>query len=108
MGMAVTIDTLALSVVHVALAACVTGHVLLTKRNVGSSIAWIGLAWLSPMVGSILYVLFGINRVRARAIFLKEKRPKRGSVRPLVRHDGHRRSPIPARIDGRSDHRTPG
>ena len=82
MGIVGTIDTLALWFVHVALAACVTGHVLLTKRNVGSSIAWIGLAWLSPMVGSILYVLLGINRVRARAIFLKEKRPKRGALRP--------------------------
>ena len=75
-----TIDALALSTIHLALAGCVTGHVLLTKRNVGTSIAWIGLAWLSPMVGSILYVLLGINRVRARAIFLKEKRPQRGAT----------------------------
>ena len=76
------INAIALSVVHLALAAYVTGHVLLTKRNVGSSIAWIGLAWLSPLVGSILYVLFGVNRVRARAISLKGKRPKRGDVQP--------------------------
>jgi cardiolipin synthase len=82
MWIVATIDTLALSFVHVALAACVTAHVLLTKRNVGSSIAWIGLAWLSPIVGSILYVLLGINRVKARAICLREKRPKRGAVRP--------------------------
>ena len=80
MGIVGTIEALALSAVHLALAACVTGHVLLTKRNVGTSIAWIGLAWLSPMIGSILYVLFGINRVRARAIFLKEKRPQREAV----------------------------
>jgi cardiolipin synthase len=59
--------TVAISLLHFALAAGVTLHVLRYKRNPGSSVAWIGLAWLSPVVGSVLYVLLGINRVRRRA-----------------------------------------
>jgi cardiolipin synthase A/B len=59
--------TSALALVHFALAASVTLHVLLNKRDPASSIAWIGLAWLSPVIGSVLYALLGINRVRRRA-----------------------------------------
>jgi cardiolipin synthase len=61
------VETIGLSLVHVLLAIAVTLHVLLKKRDVSPSIAWIGLAWLSPIVGSILYILFGINRVNRRA-----------------------------------------
>jgi cardiolipin synthase len=58
---------IALSVAHFALAAGVTLHVLAHNRNPGSAVSWIGLAWLSPVVGSLLYVLLGINRVQRRA-----------------------------------------
>jgi len=56
-----------LSVAHLALATAVTVHVLAHNRNSGSAIAWIGLAWLSPVFGSLLYLLLGINRVQRRA-----------------------------------------
>jgi cardiolipin synthase len=64
--------TLGLSLLHFALAAGVTLHVLMTKRNPGSSVAWIGLAWLSPVIGSLLYAFLGINRVRRRARSLSD------------------------------------
>lgn len=57
----------ALPVVHFVLAAGVTLHVLAHNRNPGSAVSWIGLAWLSPVVGSLLYALLGINRVQRRA-----------------------------------------
>src|ERR1700761_6865565 len=63
------------ALLHLALAVGVTVHVLLTKRDVGSSVAWIGLAWLSPILGSVLYLLLGINRVKRRAISLRRPRP---------------------------------
>src|SRR5271154_5148410 len=66
-----------LSVVHVLLAIGVTAHVLFHKRDVGASIGWIGLAWLSPIFGSILYVIFGINRVKRRANQMRDSRPAR-------------------------------
>jgi cardiolipin synthase A/B len=61
--------------VHLLLAIGVTVHVLLTKRDAGSSVAWIGLAWLAPILGSVLYLLLGINRVKRRAIGLRRPRP---------------------------------
>src|SRR3984885_15037655 len=57
----------ALSAVHFVLAVGVTLHVLAHNRNPGSAVSWIGLAWLSPVVGSVLYLLLGINRVQRRA-----------------------------------------
>src|SRR6266700_5667171 len=61
--------------IHLALAAGVTIHVLLTKREAGSSMAWIGLAWLAPILGSVIYLLLGINRVRRRALNLRRPHP---------------------------------
>lgn len=80
-----------LSVVHVLLAICVTAHVLFHKRDVGASIGWIGLAWLSPIFGSILYVIFGINRVKRRANQMCDSRPVRLAAEP--------RDPPPGRDD---------
>jgi len=48
-------------------------HVLLRKKDSRSAIAWIGLIWLSPLVGALLYPLFGINRIRRKAQFLRPK-----------------------------------
>ena len=64
-----------LALLHLVLAVGVTVHVLLTKREAGSSVAWIGLAWLAPIMGSVLYLLLGINRVRRRAQSLHRPRP---------------------------------
>jgi cardiolipin synthase A/B len=63
-----------LPLLHLLLAAGVTVHVLLTKREAGSSVAWIGLSWLAPILGSVLYLLLGINRVRRRAQNLRRPR----------------------------------
>lgn len=52
---------------HIALAGAVTLHVLERKRDVAAAVAWIGVAWLSPIIGSALYFLFGVNRVQRRA-----------------------------------------
>jgi cardiolipin synthase len=59
--------TLALTIVHFASAGAVTIHALFKKRDVPAAIGWIGLAWLSPFFGALLYFAFGINRVKRRA-----------------------------------------
>jgi cardiolipin synthase len=56
------------------LAVGVTAHVLLYKREINTSAAWIGLAWLAPILGSVLYLLLGINRVRRRAMSMRGSR----------------------------------
>ena len=66
---------------HLLVATAVTVHVLLTKRDVAATVSWIGLAWLSPVIGSALYWLIGINRVKRRAYRLG--RPTPTSVRPI-------------------------
>jgi cardiolipin synthase len=44
----------------------VSAHILLHKRDVRAAVGWIGLAWLAPVVGSLLYLVFGINRIKRR------------------------------------------
>ena len=88
------IAAFALAAAHMLIAAVVTAHVLLHKRDVGSAIGWIGLAWLSPFMGSALYAMFGINRVRRRATRLDKRRRRRGG--------GRAQTPIP-----RDDHLAP-
>lgn len=62
---------LLLTALHVVTAGTVTIHALIRKRDVPAAIGWIGLAWLSPFFGPILYFGFGINRVKRRAIRLR-------------------------------------
>ena len=63
-------SALLLTLLHIVLASAVTVHALLTRLAPQSTIAWIGLAWLSPYVGPVMYLLFGVNRVRRKAIKL--------------------------------------
>jgi cardiolipin synthase A/B len=42
-------------------------HAITTKRTTGSALAWVGLVWLSPLAGAILYLLLGVNRVHRQA-----------------------------------------
>src|SRR5258705_11307717 len=55
---------------YVLLAATVTVDILLKKSDVRSALGWIGAVWLAPIFGSLLYFLFGINRVTRRALRL--------------------------------------
>jgi cardiolipin synthase len=53
---------------YILLAGLVTIDVLLKKSDVPRALGWIGLVWLTPLFGSLLYYLFGINRVTRRAL----------------------------------------
>ncbi len=55
------------AVLHIALAAVVSAHIVLTKDDVRAAIGWAGLVWLTPVFGSMLYALFGINRINREA-----------------------------------------
>jgi cardiolipin synthase A/B len=59
-----------LAIVHVLLAGIVTTDVLLKKSDVRGALGWIGAVWFAPIFGSLLYYLFGINRVTRRALKL--------------------------------------
>jgi cardiolipin synthase len=51
-------------------------HAVLHKRETQTVIGWVGLIWLSPFVGSLLYYCLGINRIQR-----KGQRMQRGMVR---------------------------
>lgn len=44
-----------------------SGHAILYKRDARAAVAWVGLIWLVPFLGALLYLLFGVNRIRRRA-----------------------------------------
>ena len=52
------------ALVDIFLATAVTVHAVLRKRDSRSVISWVGLAWLSPLVGSLAYYCFGISKTR--------------------------------------------
>jgi cardiolipin synthase len=64
------------SAVGTILALVSSGHVVLTKRDPRSAIGWVGLVWLAPFVGVVLYFLFGINRIQRKAARLRRQRPR--------------------------------
>jgi len=48
--------------------ACIaSAHVILNKRDTRAAVGWVGLIWLVPALGSLLYIVLGINRIRRRA-----------------------------------------
>jgi cardiolipin synthase len=63
-----------LAALQLLMAAVASAHVILHKRDVRAAIGWIGLIWLVPYGGSVLYALFGINRIRRRASGLRAQR----------------------------------
>jgi cardiolipin synthase len=48
-----------------------SAHAVLHKRDTRATIGWVGLIWLSPVVGVALYFLFGVNRIKRRGTLLR-------------------------------------
>jgi len=48
-----------------------SGHAVLYKRDSRAAIAWVGFVWLVPLLGGVLYFIFGVNRLRRQAAFLR-------------------------------------
>ena len=57
--------------VGILLRIAVSIHVVMNKRQNRAAIAWVGLVLLAPFGGSIVYLLFGINRIQRRAASLR-------------------------------------
>jgi cardiolipin synthase len=45
-------------------------HALLHKRDPRAATLWLGLVWFLPLLGPILYLALGVNRIRRRALSL--------------------------------------
>ena len=48
-----------------------TGHAVLNKRDSRAAIAWVGFVWFVPLVGAVIYFIFGVNRIRHKAALLR-------------------------------------
>lgn len=63
---------------YLACALAVTVHALLNKRDVHTAISWIALAWLAPLLGALLYLMLGVNRIQRAGVALGLKSTWRG------------------------------
>jgi cardiolipin synthase len=61
----------AVAVLHLLLAALASAHAVLHKRDTRAAVLWIGFIYLLPVLGPVLYLLLGINRVRRKALQLR-------------------------------------
>jgi cardiolipin synthase len=57
--------------VTVLLALIASGHALLYRRDARAATLWVSFIWLMPLVGAVLYFIFGINRIKRRAVLLR-------------------------------------
>jgi cardiolipin synthase len=48
-----------------------SGHAIVRKRDSRAAVSWIVVIWLMPLAGPLLYFVFGINRLKRRAILLR-------------------------------------
>ena len=64
-----------LTVAHVLLAIGVSAHIILTKDDVRSAIGWVGLVWLTPVLGSLLYMMLGVNRISRQVGAMRGRAP---------------------------------
>ncbi len=48
-----------------------SARALLYKRDSRSATLWVGLIWILPLLGTLLYFLFGVNRIKRRAALLR-------------------------------------
>src|SRR2546430_1720705 len=48
-----------------------SAHAVLYKRDSRAAIAWVGFVWLVPLLGALLYFVFGVNRLRRQAALLR-------------------------------------
>lgn len=59
-----------------------TIHILYTKDEVRSAIAWSAIIWFAPVFGLLFYALFGISRIKRRAMAARQKRGLAPRVTP--------------------------
>lgn len=69
------------TLLHLLGSVAVTLHAILRTRQSKAAMAWIGLAWMAPLLGSIAYACLGINRIerKGEALGFEEVRLKAGS-----------------------------
>ena len=55
-------------------------HAILYKRDSRAAVLWVGVIWLVPWIGPLLYFVLGVNRIRRHAILLRRGMERYRSV----------------------------
>lgn len=76
-------------------------HVLLRKRDVRAAVGWMGLIWLVPIIGTALYLLLGINRIKRKA---RARRSASGVYAGVVGAESCGKSDLEARLGPDKQH----
>lgn len=58
--------SLALTLVERCFATGWVVHAIMRRRDTKATLGWVGLIWLTPLLGSLIYLAFGINRLERR------------------------------------------
>ena len=80
------------AILTVLLSVGAAGHAILYKRDSRAATGWVGLIILVPVVGAVLYALFGVNRIRRRASTIR-RTPRAPLSRAMVMTRASRISP---------------
>jgi cardiolipin synthase A/B len=62
-----TLLTVLVSLLAAALTITASVHAVMTRREVGTAVAWVGVILLSPFLGALVYYVLGVNRIKRRA-----------------------------------------
>jgi cardiolipin synthase len=52
---------------HVVVGLCVSSDIVLRKTDTRAALGWMGIVWLTPLLGALLYFVFGVNRIHRKA-----------------------------------------
>ena len=63
-----------LLLISIPIAITASSHAILWKRDSRSALIWVSLIWFLPLIGSLLYSVLGINRIKRRAAILRSDR----------------------------------
>lgn len=48
-----------------------SAHAILHKRDSRAATVWVGFVWFVPLFGAVAYFIFGVNRIKRRAVELR-------------------------------------
>jgi len=64
-----------LLLLHVVFALFATVHALLYKRDPRAALGWVSVCLFFPILGPVIYYMFGVNRIQTQARKLAQQRP---------------------------------
>ncbi len=69
-------------------------HAVLNKRDSRAAALWLGFIWLLPLLGPVLYLALGVNRIRRQAQSLRAGRgPSAATPKPIPEDMGEPQRP---------------